>query len=210
MSCQTTAWYWKNLEALTAQPVLPWGTRNIVMLLLCNFRCLVMSTYTHHTILQNMWYHIFLEKFHRQEDCITAKASPTIILEFISWYNVWCQLPLNAMWSWKTRKTVDVDCPSSEASPITWDFPTLPTHFYKNVGATISPPVHRHELHQGLVFCLCRCDFLDAQVEFWWKKLNLFQLLASTCRVSHQISEFQTPVPHWLEAHVYFPSYTMG
>merc|ERR1712107_690267 len=43
----------------------------------------------------------------------------------------------------------------SEASPITWDFPTLPTHFYKNVGATISPPVHRHELHQGLVFRLC-------------------------------------------------------
>ena len=114
-----------------------------------------------------MWYHIFLEKFHRQEDCITAKASPTIILEFISWYNVWCQLPLNTMWSWKTRKTVDVDCPRSEASPITWDFPTLPTHFYKNVGATISPPIHRHELLQGLVFCLCRCEFFWVLLLKW-------------------------------------------
>ena len=121
-----------------------------------------------------MWYHIFLEKFHRQEDCITAKASPTIILEFISWYNVWCQLPLNTMWSWKTRKTVDVDCPRSEASPITWDFPTLPTHFYKNVGATISPPVHRHELLQGLVFCLCRCDFFGCSIAILIKKTLSF------------------------------------
>ena len=72
------------------------------------------------------------------------------------------------MWSWKTRKTVD--CPSSEASPITWDFPTLPTHFYKNVGATISPPVHRHELFQGLVFCLCRCDFFGRSSGILMKK----------------------------------------
>ena len=78
------------------------------------------------------------------------------------------------MWSWKTRKTVDVDCPRSEASPITWDFPTLPTHFYKNVGATISPPVHCHELLQGLVFRLCRCDFFGCSSGILMKKNFIF------------------------------------